>query len=86
MILIYFLNRCLILSSVIGGSTIGYLRDHCANNVYQLRNRKCIQNHKKDSLIIGFPGKMLPSILKEFIQKVNLFFNELNTIQNILNI
>ena len=52
-----FLNLNLMLISVICGSTIGYLRDHCANNVYQLRNRKCIQNFVEDVLIIGFPGK-----------------------------
>ena len=42
--------------SVIGGSTIAYLRNYCANNVYQLRSRKCIRQLQQDILVIGFPG------------------------------
>ena len=46
--------------SVIGGSTVGYLRDHCANNVYKLRRPlkfpTAIENKDLDVLVIGLKG------------------------------
>ena len=48
------------LFSVIGGSTVGYLRDHCANNVYKLRRPlkfpTAIENKDRDVLVIGLKG------------------------------
>ena len=47
-------------NSVIGGSTVGYLRDHCANNVYKLRRPlkfpTAIENKDHDVLVIGLKG------------------------------
>ena len=59
----HYLISCISLffhDSVIGGSTIGYLRDHCANNVYKLRRHlkfpTVIKNKDRDILVIGLKG------------------------------
>lgn len=41
---------------IIGGSTVQYLRDHCSNQVYQLRARKCIANFHSDVFEMGTDG------------------------------